>query len=315
MQPGSAVPIQTNTDVAAARRAGAHFAQQAEFGEREAANLAIVVTEAATNVLKHGGGGEILLHRFGSRIEIAALDNGPGIADAAKCFEDGFSTSGTPGSGLGAISRLSSFRDLYSVPGCGAALVVHVNGTGSRGVINIPYPGEQACGDTWTFDQTPDRARLFVVDGLGHGVAAAAAAHAAANAVESNPTLKPAGLLDAVHARLRSTRGAAASVADILACGDRVEFAGVGNVSGAIMLDALTRRQMIPPTAFSVRRSGAFRVIPTPPARTRWLRSTRTASAPTGPSINTRASSLATRASSPPCSIATSAGIATMRPF
>ena len=49
-------------------------------------------------------------------IEILALDRGPGMADVGRCLRDGFSTAGTPGTGLGAIARLSSFFDVYSAP-------------------------------------------------------------------------------------------------------------------------------------------------------------------------------------------------------
>ena len=52
--------------VAAARRRAAALTREAGFGEAEAGRVAIVVTEAATNLLKHGNGGEILLQAFSS---------------------------------------------------------------------------------------------------------------------------------------------------------------------------------------------------------------------------------------------------------
>ncbi len=66
-------------------------------------------TELATNLLKHGGGGEILAERFddsdGAGIEVLALDRGSGMADVARCMQDGYSTAGSLGQGLGAASR------------------------------------------------------------------------------------------------------------------------------------------------------------------------------------------------------------------
>ena len=56
-------------------------------------------------------------------IELVTIDAGPGLRDTGAALRDGHSTSGTLGIGLGAISRLADFCDLYSVPGHGTALV------------------------------------------------------------------------------------------------------------------------------------------------------------------------------------------------
>src|SRR6185503_6250659 len=72
------------------------------------------VTEAATNILKHGGRGEILLgvtQTAGLRfVDVLALDRGPGMANVDRCFEDGFSTAGSAGTGLGAVRRAQRGR-------------------------------------------------------------------------------------------------------------------------------------------------------------------------------------------------------------
>ena len=79
------------------------------FDEADAGRVAIVVTEAATNLIKHAGGGEILGRacagagaRGGARV--LALDRGPGIASLDAALRDGYSTAGSAGTGLGAIS-------------------------------------------------------------------------------------------------------------------------------------------------------------------------------------------------------------------
>ena len=99
--------------VAAARRRAAALTREAGFGEAEAGRVAIVVTEAATNLLKHGNGGEILLQAFSSHsiagLEILALDRGKGIAPSrhAEVFEPfARGRDGHQGAGLGlAICR------------------------------------------------------------------------------------------------------------------------------------------------------------------------------------------------------------------
>ena len=55
-----------------------------------------------------------------------ALDKGPGMADVARCLRDGYSTAGSPGNGLGAVARLSSFFDVYSNPRTGTALLARL---------------------------------------------------------------------------------------------------------------------------------------------------------------------------------------------
>ena len=69
----------------------------------DAGRVALLVTEAATNVVKHGRGGELLL--YGGRdgeawsVGVLAVDRGPGMPDVTSCLEDGMSTFGSAGDG------------------------------------------------------------------------------------------------------------------------------------------------------------------------------------------------------------------------
>ena len=75
------------------------------------------MTEAATNILRHGGGGEIVLdarsYDHSGEVNILALD-GPGMANVQDCLRDGVSTADSAGTGLGAIQRQSDHFDIYS---------------------------------------------------------------------------------------------------------------------------------------------------------------------------------------------------------
>src|SRR5690349_18580242 len=89
-----------------ARRAAAANAHSLGFDEEDAGRVALVVSELAGNLIKHvPGGGELFLRsvaRNGSMaIETVAVDQGPGLADHQQALRDGFSTAGTPGTGLG----------------------------------------------------------------------------------------------------------------------------------------------------------------------------------------------------------------------
>ena len=111
--------------MALARRVALETARRAGLGENDASSAALVVTEAATNLIKHAGGGEIVIRiprDSNSVLEILALDRGRGIANLAQCTEDGFSTAGSPGTGLGAIHRLSQHDDIYSARDLGTVL-------------------------------------------------------------------------------------------------------------------------------------------------------------------------------------------------
>lgn len=224
------------------------------FDDVEAGNVGLVVTEAARNLLKHAGGGDLLLRAVGlnhsAAVEVLALDNGPGIANIGRSFDDGYSTAGTPGNGLGAISRIASFHDIYSQPQHGTALLALVSrrrrpgseqwtipGRYRIGAVSVPITGEPVCGDAWSFSELPEGrgARLIVADGLGHGPLAAEAARAAIRIHEENRDEGGVELMQSIHNALRPTRGAAVAFAEIPANQGIVRYTGIGNIGGSIV--------------------------------------------------------------------------------
>jgi len=245
-----AVAVEEPSQVAQARRMGATLAGQLRLDEERAGRLALVVTESGTNLLRHAGGGRILLQAVDgdgvAAVEMLALDRGPGMTNVARCMEDGYSSVGGAGTGLGAMRRLSTVFDLYSRPGHGTAILSRVGEGATRGRLAvegvcIPVPGEERCGDAWDEERRADGVAILVVDGLGHGAGAAEAAAAAVAAFRRAKFEPPARRLEALHAAMRSTRGGAAGIADIDLAAGCVRFAGVGNV-GAMVLDDDTPR-------------------------------------------------------------------------
>ena len=250
-----AVPITEMSHVAGARRLALQMAHQSGLTETEGGALALVVTEAATNLVKHAQAGQILLRALaeseGPGIELLALDTGPGMAHVGQCLQDGYSTAGSPGTGLGAITRLATLWDLYSVPGHGTAVLARVMhragplvarpsppsaalGPLAVGVVCVPYPGETVCGDAWLVIQQAARCLLLVVDGLGHGLGAADAARAVVQACRQSSTRTPEELLATAHIAAQGTRGAAVGLAEIDTAAQVVRFAGVGNIAGVV---------------------------------------------------------------------------------
>lgn len=245
-----AVSVEEPSQVAEARRAGAALAGALGLDEERRGRLALVVTESGTNLLRHAGGGRILLRAVNGHgdaaVEMLALDRGPGIANVTRCMEDGYSTAGGAGTGLGAMRRLSTLFDLYSRQGRGTAILSRV-GTAAprRGMIVegvcVPARGEEQCGDAWDEERRVDGVTILVVDGLGHGPGAAAASAAAVEAFRAARGKAPAERLHAIHAALRSTRGGAGAIADVDLRQRQVRFAGVGNI-GAVVMDGEAAR-------------------------------------------------------------------------
>jgi serine phosphatase RsbU (regulator of sigma subunit) len=97
-----------------------------------------------------------------------------------------------------------------------------------------PYPGESVSGDAWGADWRDGRCRIAVIDGLGHGPAAAAAATQALAALAAEPALAPDAALRRCHAALRHSRGAAMAVAWIDVPAARLVWAGVGNIEARL---------------------------------------------------------------------------------
>ncbi len=242
------IPVVDTSQVGEARRMALTIASQLNFKETDRGRVGIVITEIAGNLVKHAEDGELLLRSLCADgingLEILALDKGAGMDNVSECLRDGFSTGGTAGTGLGAISRLADFFDIYSFPSLSTAVVAHLWATPAPknsadckiGAVNIPLAGEQTCGDSWAVIEVETGQHLVVVaDGLGHGELAAAASLAAIRVARENARRSPQEILELMHGNLRSTRGAAVAIAQIDFNRQLVCFAGVGNIAGSII--------------------------------------------------------------------------------
>jgi len=253
------VAVVEASQVAEARRAAAGLAQRNGFDEEAAGRVALVATELATNLVKHGGGGHLLVGAAddgagGTDVKLVSIDRGPGMADVAGSLRDGVSTSGTAGNGLGAVVRQSHGCEIYSRPGVGTAILarlkatrpssLHVGLDDAFGFVCVPHPSEQVSGDDCALRVDGDDTVMMVVDGLGHGPQAADAAAHAMRLFDRHWTSAPAAILEALHAGLRATRGAAVAVARIEPARGRVRYAGVGNIVGAVVTPGQAKRML-----------------------------------------------------------------------
>ncbi|MFJ7241320.1 ATP-binding SpoIIE family protein phosphatase [Streptomyces olivaceus] len=263
------VPVHDSTRVRDARVAAEHAAALAGLDERRTATASLVATELATNVLKHAGGGTVLIdvvappvlaadHGGARLVQVATVDHGPGIADVPAALRDGFTTTGSLGAGLGTCARLADDFDLHSVPGQGTVVVARVGavpggpaaaprGPAARvraGAVNVPFAGAEYSGDAWAWVRAGDVVSLMLADGLGHGPEAARASTAAVEALGASAHLAPAEALRRLDRALTGTRGAAVAVAQVDTRTGVLRFSGVGNI-GARLCEGGTWRHLV----------------------------------------------------------------------
>jgi len=243
------IEVRESSQAGEARRRAAELAQHLQLGEVRTGAAALAATEMATNLVKHAGNGTILLQRVqengNSGLRLISVDKGPGIADLSRAMQDGHSTAGSMGTGLGAVRRLSDIFDVYSAAGAGTVIRAEfwpdnkhhspVHGAVHGGAVSEPMRGEEECGDGWGLRRFSDSLVLMLVDGLGHGVFAAEAAREAEQVLARTQVDSPLHILQDIHDALKKTRGAAAAVSRIQPAQGLLSFAGVGNISASIV--------------------------------------------------------------------------------
>jgi anti-sigma regulatory factor (Ser/Thr protein kinase) len=262
------IRVEEASAVAAARRRVTALVDRLGFTAERQAQIALAVSEAASNLHKHAINGMLTVRitRTGSvaSIELVCVDSGPGMADVPSSARDGYSTTGTLGIGLGAIFRLADVSDMHSLPRRGTVLTARFIGDGP--LVAAPYsgltrpkPGEQVCGDAYAVHWGERMIHVMLCDGLGHGPLAAAASYEAVLAFQQADLVGgPAELLRHVHRRLGGTRGGAVSIAAVDRSARQVRYAGLGNVAGWIV-DPDGRRGMISTPGIAGHQARGFR--------------------------------------------------------
>ena len=243
------VEVTDPTGTGEARRLVAGLTRRLGFGDTEAGRAAIVATELAGNLTKHATrGGRFVVQpmdRCGvPGVELLALDQGPGMANVAQCLRDGYSTAGSPGTGLGAVQRQADEFEIHSAVGVGTAILARIWSAPPEalpvagityGVVSVPKPGQEMCGDGWAVAGEPGAERVLVIDGLGHGPDAARVAMEGARVFRAHCGESPTAILEHLHLALRPTRGAAVAVMALDRAARELRFAGVGNIAGSVV--------------------------------------------------------------------------------
>jgi anti-sigma regulatory factor (Ser/Thr protein kinase) len=241
-EPTLVLPVEDSSQIGHARRVALREAARAGLDETDAARVALIATELATNVLKHARHGEIHVAVVPGKdtrgVEVIAIDRGAGF-NLADCLPDGYSTGGTRGEGLGAVKRAADVLDMYA-DHRGSVLLARIypKGFGRAdvrfGASHHPLGTEAVSGDGWAMHLGDDGIAAVMVDGLGHGPLAHAAAHAGIDAWMAEAQSEPDMALQAMDTAMRGTRGGAVAATRFDRRSDTLRYAGVGNIAGSL---------------------------------------------------------------------------------
>lgn len=243
------VIVDDATGVAEARRAAAKMAEWVGLPDKLHGEVALVVSEAASNIVKYAQRGEILLRATMysgavTSLEMLAVDKGPGIRNIDEAMRDGHSTGGSLGAGLGTMKRRASFFDLYSLPERGTAVLAQFSAGRTEsttlpgfvvGARATPRAGQDMCGDAWAVSFRGDALWVTILDGLGHGPLAHQASNQGLDYFRGPAVFDtPEALAQQLHTALKGTRGAVVGLAKIAPKERLLRFTGIGNILAGV---------------------------------------------------------------------------------
>jgi serine/threonine-protein kinase RsbT len=122
------VVVEADSDVVTARQQGREIAARADFSVGELTMISTAISELARNIVRFAKRGEIVVSLVGedepNGVRIVARDVGPGIHDVERALEDGFTTYGGLGLGLGGCRRLMDEFAISSEIGRGTTVTM-----------------------------------------------------------------------------------------------------------------------------------------------------------------------------------------------
>ena len=234
------VDVRHRADLAPAHRLARVAAKASSFDSTACEEIALVVMELSTNLIKHAGGGHVVLRPIARKgktgLQIEATDNGPGMPELL--LKDGFSTAGTLGVGLGAVNRLANELKIEARRGGGTrvscckwvreATIVLTACTLDIGAASRAKLCDN--GDDFVIRLWGANAMVGIIDGCGHGEPAHRAARVARHYVEGHYDCPLGDIFEGVERDCRATRGVVMALARFDWIVGEVSFASVGNI-------------------------------------------------------------------------------------
>jgi anti-sigma regulatory factor (Ser/Thr protein kinase) len=260
---GVTFKIHSEMDVLMSRRQAVQMAQVLKFSDIAQAEVEIAVSELGTNIVKHAGargvlsvapcedsaqkiqGIKITARNLVPSGDRAALDN------SGLMRVGGVSTTGTLGIGVSGVRRLmDEFRVETDHHGCLVitALKWPARVDGDRAGCSVmarPCPGESQSGDAYYVRHLHRRLLFGVIDGLGHGPEAHAAALIAVKTIDLYRHEPLENIMRRCHMALKGSRGAAMSLGLLDHSTRLLQHLGVGNVETRIYVGDKIVRPML----------------------------------------------------------------------
>jgi serine/threonine-protein kinase RsbT len=122
------LPLAAQEDVVVVRQSARSLAVEIGLTIVDQTKIVTAASELARNTVIHGGGGKATLEilREGSKqgLRLTFEDKGPGIADLELAMQDGYTSGGGLGLGLGGSRRLCSDFSIESRVGVGTRVTI-----------------------------------------------------------------------------------------------------------------------------------------------------------------------------------------------
>lgn len=120
--------LRTSEDIVLVRQAVRSRAVELGFSLVDQTKMVTAASEIARNTVIYGGGGwaeiETLQQDGRKGVRVTFQDEGPGISNIDMALQDGYTTGGGLGLGLGGAKRLVSEFEIRSSPGKGTRVMI-----------------------------------------------------------------------------------------------------------------------------------------------------------------------------------------------
>ena len=122
------IPVREVGDIVAVRQQTRQWAGEVGLSLVDQTKIVTAASELARNVVVYGGGGlvrlELLENGVRKGLRLVFADQGPGIPDVERALQDGFTTGGGLGLGLGGARRLVNEFVIDSAVGRGTTVTI-----------------------------------------------------------------------------------------------------------------------------------------------------------------------------------------------
>ncbi len=122
------LPLAHQEDVVAVRQSTRSLAVEIGLSIVDQTKIVTAASELARNTVVHGGGGkvrlEILSEASKQGLRLTFEDTGPGIPDLERAMQDGYTSAGGLGLGLGGSKRLCTDFHIESKVGVGTKVTI-----------------------------------------------------------------------------------------------------------------------------------------------------------------------------------------------